>query len=70
MEQVYNLRIVKVALTGAAFWRGPGLKFRQTLCKMALVSCNDGLTINEKFPNFENRTFPKLAKTKSSEISV
>ena len=26
--------------------------------------------ITEKFPNFENRTFPKLAKTKSSEISV
>jgi len=26
--------------------------------------------ISEKIPNFENRTFPKLAKTKSSEISV
>ena len=25
---------------------------------------------SEKFPKFENRTFPKLAKTKSSEISV
>ncbi len=26
--------------------------------------------ISEKFPNFENRTIPKLAKTKSSEIFV
>jgi len=26
--------------------------------------------ISEKFPNFENPTIPKLAKTKSSENSV
>jgi hypothetical protein len=26
--------------------------------------------ISKKIPNFENRTLPKLAKTKSSEISV
>jgi len=42
--------------------------FSELFCKNSASS--KILVFSKKFPNFENRTFPKLAKTKSSEISV
>jgi len=42
--------------------------FPNYFCKIFASSKNPD--ISKKFPNFHNRTIPKLAKTKSSENSV